>query len=136
MSKSCTDANMVHSRAERVFILENYFTSKSFADVREAFSNAYPDKEVPNETTVYRLVTKFRDTRNVCDRKHVRRRTVLTDETLCSVGETLARSPQKSEKLVPAKWIICAFGRRDLQTFCGHSSKKLFIGITHEAWKN
>jgi hypothetical protein len=50
---------MVYSRAERVFILEHYFASKSFAAVREAFSNAYPDKEVPNKTIVHRLVTKF-----------------------------------------------------------------------------
>jgi hypothetical protein len=56
----------VYSRAERVFILEHYSSSKSFAVVREAFSNAYPDKEVPNKTTVHRLVTKFRDTGSVC----------------------------------------------------------------------
>jgi hypothetical protein len=47
---------MVYSRAESVFILEHYFASKSFAAVHEAFSNAYPDKEVPNKTTVHRLV--------------------------------------------------------------------------------
>jgi hypothetical protein len=57
---------MMYSRAERVFILEHYFASKSFSAVREAFSNAYPDKEVPNKTTVHRLVTKFRDTGSVC----------------------------------------------------------------------
>jgi hypothetical protein len=28
--------------AERVFLLEHYFASKSFATVRETFSNAYP----------------------------------------------------------------------------------------------
>jgi hypothetical protein len=50
---------MVYSRAERVFILEHYFASKSFAAVREAFSNAYSDKEVSNKTTIHRLV-KFR----------------------------------------------------------------------------
>jgi hypothetical protein len=49
-----------------VFILEHYFASKSFAAVREAFSNAYPDKEVPNKTTIHRLVTTFRDTESVC----------------------------------------------------------------------
>jgi hypothetical protein len=43
-----------------VFIFEYYFTSKSFDAVREAFSNAYPDKDVPNKTTIHRLVTKFR----------------------------------------------------------------------------
>jgi hypothetical protein len=51
---------MVYSRAERMFILEHYFTSKSFAAVREAFSNAYRDKEVPNKTTMHRLVPKLR----------------------------------------------------------------------------
>jgi hypothetical protein len=40
---------MLYLRAERVFILEHYFASKSFAAVREAFSNAYPDKDVPNK---------------------------------------------------------------------------------------
>jgi hypothetical protein len=48
-----------------MFILEHYLASKSFAAVREAFSNAYPDKEVPNRTTIHRLVTKFRDTGSV-----------------------------------------------------------------------
>jgi hypothetical protein len=57
----------VHSRAERVFILEHYFASKSFAAVCEAFSNAYSDKEVPNKTTLHRLVTTFRDTGNMSD---------------------------------------------------------------------
>jgi hypothetical protein len=46
LRKSCAGANMVYSRAERVFILEHYFISKSFAAIREAFSNAYPDNEV------------------------------------------------------------------------------------------
>jgi hypothetical protein len=40
--------------------------SKSFAAVRKAFNNAYPDKEVPNKTTVHEPVTKFRDTGSVC----------------------------------------------------------------------
>jgi hypothetical protein len=43
-----------------VFILEHYFASKLFATLREAFSNAYPENEVPNKTPVHRLVTKFR----------------------------------------------------------------------------
>jgi hypothetical protein len=43
---------MLHSRAERVFILEHYFASKSSVAIREAFSNAYPDKEVSNKKAV------------------------------------------------------------------------------------
>jgi hypothetical protein len=64
LRKRCAGANMVYSRAECVFILEYYFASKSFAAVHESFSNAYPDKEVPNKTTIHRLVTKSRDTLN------------------------------------------------------------------------
>jgi hypothetical protein len=67
---------MVYSRAERVFIPEHYFAPKPFAD-----------KEVSN-TTIHRLLTKFRDTGCVSGRKHVRRRTVLTGETLRNVEET------------------------------------------------
>jgi hypothetical protein len=55
-----------YSRAERAFILEHYFASKSFAAVSGAFSNAYRNKEVPNKTTIHRLVTIFRDTGSVC----------------------------------------------------------------------
>jgi hypothetical protein len=68
LAQKLCSANMVYSRAERVFIIEHHFASKSFAAVREAFSNAYPDKEVPNKTTVYRLVTKFRDPGSVCEK--------------------------------------------------------------------
>jgi hypothetical protein len=42
-----------------VFILEHYFASKSFAAAREAFSNPYLDKEVPNKTTIHGLVINF-----------------------------------------------------------------------------
>jgi hypothetical protein len=41
-------------------------TSKSFAAVREEFSNAYSDKEIPNKTTIHQLVTMFRDIGSVC----------------------------------------------------------------------
>jgi hypothetical protein len=62
LSKNCADANMVYSRAEHLFILEHYFATKSCVAVREAFSNECPEKEVPNKTTIHRLVTTFRDT--------------------------------------------------------------------------
>jgi hypothetical protein len=52
---------MVYSRAERVFIIEHNFATKSFAAVREAFSNPYPEKAAPNKTSIHQLVTKFRD---------------------------------------------------------------------------
>jgi hypothetical protein len=51
--------NIAYSREERVFILEHCFASKSFAAVREALSNMFPEKEVPNKAKVHRPVTNF-----------------------------------------------------------------------------
>jgi hypothetical protein len=59
---------MVHLRAERVFILEYYFASTSFAVSSEAFSTAYPDKEAPNKIIIHLLVAKFQDTGNIYEK--------------------------------------------------------------------
>jgi hypothetical protein len=40
LTPAAADVNAAHSRAERVFILERYLASKSFAVVREAVSSA------------------------------------------------------------------------------------------------
>jgi hypothetical protein len=53
---------------EHPFILERYFALKSFAAVYETFNNVYLGKEVPNTTTLHRLVT-FWDTGSVYLRK-------------------------------------------------------------------
>jgi hypothetical protein len=139
LRKSCAGANMAYSRVERVFIFEHYFASKLFAAVREAFSNAYPDKEVANKTTIHWLVTEFRDRWSVCDTSGVglcwQMRRSATLNTSASAAEIF-------QNTVSAKWIICAFGHHDLQTlwcqtfFCGDFSKKESIWTVHEAWRN
>jgi hypothetical protein len=110
---------MVYSRAERVFILEYYFASKFFATVRKTFSNAYLDKEVPNKTTIHRLVTKFRDTGSVCNRKesdcwfqhvgataHTAKATALLQDFIdeCTVGRGLW--PRQSPDLTPPYFFL------------------------------
>jgi hypothetical protein len=52
---------MMRLRAH-VFILEIYSASKLSATVSEALSSACPDKEVPNTTTLRRLVAEYRGT--------------------------------------------------------------------------
>jgi hypothetical protein len=39
------------------------FHGSRFTAVREAFSSAYPDKEMPKSTSIHQPVTAFRDTR-------------------------------------------------------------------------
>jgi hypothetical protein len=106
------------SQQERVFISECYFSSKSFIAVREAFHQVYPDKEVPNKTTVHRLVKKFRETESVCNKKHVRRQTVLTNDAVRVVHETLIRSPRKSLRRLPQE---CGTSK----TSCHRATKQL-----------
>jgi hypothetical protein len=113
--KSCAGAKIVYSRAEHVFIPKHYFASKLFAAVREAFSNAYPDKKVPNKTAIHRLVRIFRETGSICDRKHVRRRTVLANTTAllqeysgeCAVGRGLW--PPRCPNFTPPDFFLCGF---------------------------
>jgi hypothetical protein len=50
---------MVYSRAERVFILENYFALKLLSAVHEVFSNAYPDKNAPCKITIQKTGKYF-----------------------------------------------------------------------------
>jgi hypothetical protein len=56
----------MYLRAELVFILEHHNATKLSPALRGAFISAYAGNEVPNMTTVHRLVTKFRDAGNVC----------------------------------------------------------------------
>jgi hypothetical protein len=44
-----------------MFILGQYWASKSFVAVREALSHAYPDKDVKHETKIHRVTAKFLD---------------------------------------------------------------------------
>jgi hypothetical protein len=66
LRESYVGANIEYLREERVFILEHYFASESVAAIREAFTKAYPGKEVRNKTAIQRQVKTFRDTGSVC----------------------------------------------------------------------
>jgi hypothetical protein len=113
--------NMGYSQQECAFILERYSASRSFIAVREAFHHVYPDKNGPNKTTVQRRAKKCRETGSVCVKKHVRRRTVLTNDVVHVVHETLLRSPMKSLR----RLLVAA--RRSNTPHCKHN--KFLAGI-------
>lgn len=137
LRKNCTGANMVYSGADRVFLPDHYFASKSFAAFRKVFTNSYLNKQVPNKTT-HLLVNQFRGKDSVCDRNHVRRRTVSTGQTLCSVEEILQKKSLRKpcqQSGLPVTRVAKQISRpHPARLLCvGDFSKKGFIRITHGA---
>jgi hypothetical protein len=70
---------------QNVLFLKHYYASKSFPAVHKAFSNAYPDKEVPNKTR-HRLVRKFW----VCDKSSLSHKTAKITARLISSSASAA----------------------------------------------
>jgi hypothetical protein len=84
----------VCSRAVHVFFLDHWFASKSFTAVNEAFSSVCANNGIQNTTIIHRLVTQFRDSWRVYDRKEVHRRKLLMGKLLRSVEETKRNTTQ------------------------------------------
>lgn len=59
---------MAYLRSECVFILEHFFVSISFAGVGETVISTCSDKEIPNKTTLHRLLTFEIEEVFVCDK--------------------------------------------------------------------
>jgi hypothetical protein len=51
---------------------------------------------VPNKSTIFRLVNRFRDTGSVQDKNRSGRPSVLSDDSLDDIRQTLLRSPRNS----------------------------------------
>jgi hypothetical protein len=60
------------------------------------FRDTFPDSPVPNKSTISRLVNRFHDTGSVQDRNRSGRPSVLSDDSLDDIRQTLFRSQRKS----------------------------------------
>lgn len=71
---------MSFSRKQRVFIVEQYFASRSYSNVVDGFRVKYPGVAVPNNSTITILtrLTHFRKSGSVLNKKRTGRPTVLT----------------------------------------------------------
>jgi len=88
--------NLSFSQEQRVFLVKQYFASRSYACVVDEFRVKYLDVAVPNNSTITRLITRFRETGSVSDKKRTGRPTILTDAKLAEVRNVMLRSPSKS----------------------------------------
>jgi hypothetical protein len=87
---------MVFSQDQRVFILERYFPTRSYAECQNAFRNSFPDSVVPNKSTVQRLVERFRETQSIGEKRRSGRPSVLSNDSLEDIRARLLQSPRKS----------------------------------------
>jgi hypothetical protein len=92
---------MSFSQVQRVFIVENYQASRSYATCQNDFRDTFPDSPVPNKSTVSRLVNRFRDTGSVQDGNRSGRPSVLSDDSLDDIRQNLLRSSRKLLRKLP-----------------------------------
>jgi transposase len=81
---------------QRVFILEHYFSTRSYAECQNAFRNYFPDSVVPNKSTVQRLVERFRETGSIGEKRRSDLPSVLSNYSLEDIRARLFQSPRKS----------------------------------------
>jgi transposase len=87
---------MVFLQDQRVFILEHYFSSRSYEECQNAFRNSFPDSVVPNKSTIQRLVKRFRETVSIGEKRRSGRPSVLSNDSLEDIRTHLLQSPRKS----------------------------------------
>ncbi len=85
------------------YLLERYLATKSYADMNTTFTAEYKDTQVPNKSSVSRLVKKFRETWSVMNATKNRMHTMLTSEKVEEIGATFSDTPHSS---------ICKVARR------------------------
>jgi hypothetical protein len=81
---------------QSVFILEHYFSTRSYAECQNAFRNSFPNSVVPNKSTVQRLVERFRETGSIGEKRRSGRPSVLSNDSLEDIRACLLQSPRKS----------------------------------------
>lgn len=90
---------MVYNISERVCLVENYFRTGSYDMAKDALNDLNPAAPVPHNSTIKRLVDKFRTTGSVHDGKRSGRPS-FDDEDVAAVQGALIDSPKKSLRKV------------------------------------
>jgi hypothetical protein len=116
------------SQDQHVFILEHYFSTRSYADCQNAFRNYFPDSLVPNKSTIQRLVERFRETASIGEKHRYGRPSVLSKDSLEDIRARWLQSPRKSlRKLSQQTAMTYGSVQRDTKRLKLHSYRVLFI---------
>jgi transposase len=85
---------MVFSQDQRIFILEHYFSTRSYAECQNAFRNSFPDSVVPNKSSIQRLVERFRESGSIGEKRRSGRPSVLSNDSLEDIRARLLQAPR------------------------------------------
>ncbi len=91
---------MPFTRKQRIYLLERYLATKSYADTIAAFTAEYENTQVPNKSSISHLVKKFRETGSVMNALKIRTRTVLTPEKVKEMGAAFSNTLHSSIRKV------------------------------------
>jgi hypothetical protein len=80
---------------ERVFILESYFKTTSYAHCRQSFFEKFR-RQVPVKSVIAKMIKKFRETDSLLDKNRNWQKSVLTPVILHDIQTAITRSPHKS----------------------------------------
>jgi hypothetical protein len=83
------------SQDQRVFIIEHYFSTRSYAECGNAFINSFRDSVVPNKSTIQRLVERFRETGSIGEKRRSGRPSVLSNNSSEDIRARLLQYPRK-----------------------------------------
>jgi transposase len=92
------------SQDQRVFILEHYFSTQSYAECQNTFRNSFPYSVEPNKSTVERLVDRFRETGSIGEKRRSGRPSVLSNDSLEDIRALTSVSKKIIKKTFPTNW--------------------------------
>lgn len=86
---------------QRVFVVSKYYETKSYAAVKEAFPQRFPNRNAPSNKTIYKNVLKYQESGtslNLNKGRSGRRVSVRTPENIQLVRDALNRNPRISTR--------------------------------------
>jgi hypothetical protein len=87
---------------ERVFILESYLKTMSYAHCRQSFFEKFR-RQAPVKSAIAKMIKKFRETSSLLDKNRNRQKSVLTSGILQDIQTAITRSPHKSLQKLSAQ---------------------------------
>ena len=90
---------------ERVFILESYLKTMSYAHCRQSFFEKF-SRQASVKSAIAKMIKKFRETVSLLDKNRNRQKSVLTPGILQDIQTAVARSPHKSLRKLSAQRVF------------------------------